>query len=326
MDFNNDGHLDLISGSYDPGEVYLFRGIGDNRFSARQTLVDKNGKPILVKPNQQQAFESFGSWIAMVDWDNDGDLDIVLGGFQGEMLLRINEGTKAVPQFTVDNIAILSGGAEIVIPGKAHATPVVADWDADGLWDLLSGSASGAVFWYRNIGELGKPKFGPPEKIVKEHQGIGENELLLSDADTVPGIRSQISVTDFNGDGKLDLLLGDFCSYRVPRHDLTDAEKKELATLVEEESRIGNFRRASMEHLRASFFQKYPGEEVFSDTATKDWDQSYKKFRESDDQVVANARCDEVKAKIAPLLQTNIIEGHEEISMDCGYVWLYLRK
>ncbi len=152
----------------------------------------------------------------MVDWDNDGDLDIVLGGFQGEMLLRINEGTKAVPQFTVD-IAILSGGAEIVIPGKLNATPVVADWDADGLWDLLSGSASGAVFWYRNIGELGKPKFGPPEKIVKEHQGIGENELLLSDADTVPGIRSQISVTDFNGDGKLDLLLGDFCSYRVPR-------------------------------------------------------------------------------------------------------------
>ncbi len=35
VDFNNDGHLDLISGSYDPGEVYLFRGIGDNRFSAR---------------------------------------------------------------------------------------------------------------------------------------------------------------------------------------------------------------------------------------------------------------------------------------------------
>jgi hypothetical protein len=34
--------------------------------------------------------------------------------------------------------------------------------------------------------------------------------VIWSDDDVVPGIRSQVEVTDYNGDGKLDLLVGDF--------------------------------------------------------------------------------------------------------------------
>jgi hypothetical protein len=52
VDFDADGIDDLISGSYDPGEIYLFRGEGKGKFKARETITDKSGKPVLRKPNQ----------------------------------------------------------------------------------------------------------------------------------------------------------------------------------------------------------------------------------------------------------------------------------
>ena len=50
VDFDRDGTLDMISGSYDPGECYLFRGLGKGQYAARETIVDTSGKPILRKP------------------------------------------------------------------------------------------------------------------------------------------------------------------------------------------------------------------------------------------------------------------------------------
>ena len=34
MDYDNDGILDFISGSYDPGDLYLFRGEGKGKLQA----------------------------------------------------------------------------------------------------------------------------------------------------------------------------------------------------------------------------------------------------------------------------------------------------
>ena len=51
MDFDGDGRLDLISGSYDPGELYLFRGSGRGAFEAPEVIKDKDGRPILKVPD-----------------------------------------------------------------------------------------------------------------------------------------------------------------------------------------------------------------------------------------------------------------------------------
>ena len=59
MDFDGDGILDLVSGSYDPGELYLFRGLGKGQFAAREVIRDRSGKPILKVPNQKHKIESF---------------------------------------------------------------------------------------------------------------------------------------------------------------------------------------------------------------------------------------------------------------------------
>ena len=49
-----------------------------------------------------------------------------------------------------------AGGEPVKIP-DGHCTPVIADWDGDGRWDILSGTATGAVYWYRNVGKPGTP-------------------------------------------------------------------------------------------------------------------------------------------------------------------------
>ena len=43
MDFDGDGTLDLVSGSYDPGELYLFRGQGRGTFAASAVIKDRSG-------------------------------------------------------------------------------------------------------------------------------------------------------------------------------------------------------------------------------------------------------------------------------------------
>src|SRR5262249_29690180 len=113
------------------------------------------------------------------------------------------------------------------------------DWDGDGRFDLLTGSENGGVYWYRNVGEPGKPVFEAERVLVPPHDGSGEEELLLDDAQARPGIRSQIAVTAVDGDGKLDLLVGDFCTTVSPRADVTAAQRAQLIELERRSNELG---------------------------------------------------------------------------------------
>ena len=46
MDINNDGHIDIISGSW-PGEIFLFKGGPDHTFAAPEMIKDKDGNIII---------------------------------------------------------------------------------------------------------------------------------------------------------------------------------------------------------------------------------------------------------------------------------------
>ena len=62
----------------------------------------------------------------------------------------------------------------------------------------------------------------------------GRIELLDAGQEPRPGIRSQIAVVDYNGDGKLDLLLGDFCTYLHVKKDLTPERRREFEKISAE--------------------------------------------------------------------------------------------
>ena len=211
-DFDADGRLDLYTGCFEGG-VYLLKGLSAGEFAPALKVLDKTGAVLRI--GQYWDFDA-GHWdaaksskfpdelgigAAAVDWDGDGDLDLVLGAYHGKLYLRRNLGTAKAAAFASDDEPLEANGAPLMVE-SGHAIPVVADWDGDGLWDLLSGSDSGAVCWWRNVGTKGAPKFAAPLLLVEES----------SKAADAPGTRTQVSVCDFDADGRLDLLLGDYRS------------------------------------------------------------------------------------------------------------------
>jgi hypothetical protein len=132
-----------------------------------------------------------------LDWDGDGDLDLVVGTDHGGIYLRVNEGTREQPAFAKRLTELTDTVDQVLQVADGYQLPSVADWDGDGRWDLLCGSQGGSVSWFRNVGSADKPRLEPPRTLVDAAacKGLGK--------------RSQASAADVDGDGDLDLLVGD---------------------------------------------------------------------------------------------------------------------
>jgi hypothetical protein len=215
VDYDNDGVLDFISGSYDPGDIYLFRGLGGGRYAKVEQILDRSGQPVVHHPEEFAEYQrikddpdvdddtkimarvaSFGSWVAPVDWDGDRDLDLLIGSFGGGLFRRMNEGTRSKPIFALESIQVEAQGEPIKV--NSHADPVVADWNDDGKWDLVVSAGDGSVGWYENVGSHAEPEFGErrelvapaaPSKFLEQNLKPGE--------DPRPGVRAQICVVDY---------------------------------------------------------------------------------------------------------------------------------
>ncbi len=213
MDFNGDGLTDVISGSYLPGHIFLFARKSDGTFAAGEPLKLRNGSPIEVGE---------GSAVYAADWDGDHDLDLVIGNLMGKLYAVPNLGTPKSYAFAKPER--LKVGRKPIAIGRGYACPVLADWNSDGLLDLLAGGMDGSVTFHRNIGNRYKPLLAPGVKIIAARKTESDTSSC--------GEFSRICVSDFNGDGGLDLLVGDF-SFQKPR-ELTTEEQAEVAKLTRE--------------------------------------------------------------------------------------------
>lgn len=337
MDFDGDGHLDLVSGSYDPGELYLFRGQGEGKFAAREVLCDKNGKPIVKVPDQKEPVESFGSWMTLVDWDADGDLDIVVGTYDGFMFLRRNEGARKKPEYATENEWLAVGAKRLRVPGgsqipaveSGHANPVIVDWDGDGMWDIVTGGAGGGVYWYRNAGPQGQPRLEAPVTLVPAHEGLGYSELLEAGQDPKPGIRSQIAVTDYDGDGKLDVLVGDFCTYLHVRKDLTDSERQEFEKLRQRQDQAAKGLREAMGTLQKQFAESMKGipkSDWQTPANTEKWRKMYQEVQESPTYKAKREEYEIVQRALPKFVERADKTRRSSPDVPHGYVWLFRRK
>lgn len=156
----------------------------------------------------------------MIDFNQDGLLDLVCGSSRGAIAWYENLGTRQKPKFTVARMLFHADGKPID-PGFL-STPTATDWDHDGNLDLLVGANKGWVYFYRNVGTNVSPRYEDRGAIQVE------GKALRVPAEPVPEVEGPkgeiiykedyepfIEVVDWDGDGDDDLLIGGYVTGRI---------------------------------------------------------------------------------------------------------------
>ncbi|MBQ8363351.1 MAG: VCBS repeat-containing protein, partial [Thermoguttaceae bacterium] len=217
VDFDGDGATDIVVGTDDwteygwddafdangvwqnaplRGNLYLLRNVGTDaapRYEDAKMLTDVDGEKL----------ETFG-WPSpnFVDFDGDGDLDLLCAEFRDTLQYSENVGTRTEPRYRPFEPSTLTDGTKAAVE-LAMPTPVAFDWDGDGDADVLVGDEDGRIAFFENSGELkdGKPLFKPPYYFRQEP------DLLKCGALSTPwGV-------DWDDDGDWDLICGNTAGY-----------------------------------------------------------------------------------------------------------------
>jgi len=165
-------------------------------------------------------------WIC--DWDHDGDWDLLVGDGLGLVRILINEGDSQRPAFAAER-AVYADGKPIQLVrnellGEPHhphnmgyTYPVYADWDLDGLPDLVVSNETNRIYWYQNVGTREQPKFGPRQQVLvdgyPDSAKLRRQSAELALKHTYPDEpqrpfhwRRRVVIVDMTGDGLPDLL------------------------------------------------------------------------------------------------------------------------
>lgn len=203
--WDEDDRKDLLIGLSD-GTVKVFLNVADNNDPAFDA-----GTPVAVGNNDAFVLDvGARATPTMVDWNNDGMLDIVSGALDGVIHIYQNCGCGTVipPHFffsTPDGYPFAqAAGRDLMIPG-GRSSPEFVDLDGDGRKDLLTGNTDGLILFYQNIGTESLPDFGPYTRVQSSGASI----------DLPDSLRSRPAVCHWTGDGKFgpkdgywDLLVG----------------------------------------------------------------------------------------------------------------------
>ncbi len=155
-DFDGDGDLDLLCGEFLDGFSY-FENVGSRTepiYSAGRKLNDDRGEPLVMDLQMITP--------TAVDWDNDGDVDLIVGDEDGRVALVEHSGELRggqpifyAPRYFQQQADTLKFGA--------LATPFAHDWDGDGDQDILCGNTAGYIGWFENLGP--GQKVGPGQSV-----------------------------------------------------------------------------------------------------------------------------------------------------------------
>jgi hypothetical protein len=238
-DYDGDGDQDLIAGISDWGDYgwdnafdengnwtngplhgYLFYLENVNGEYKSRGKIRAGNKPIDVygapSPNP-------------MDFDNDGDLDLITGNSAGYIGFIENLDGGSPPRWNKPvylkaegEVIRIMAGENGSIQGPAerkwgYTTLSVADWDGDGLNDIIANSIFGKIIWYKNVGSPAAPilekarpieaEFGKNTPKPAWNWWNPEQNHLVTQWRTTP------YAIDWNKDGLTDLIMLDTEGY-----------------------------------------------------------------------------------------------------------------
>ncbi len=128
--------------------------------------------------------------LSLVDIDGDGDLDALIGNYDGHTVVQLNTGSPAAPAFAVATTNPYS----LANVGNS-ASPSFVDIDGDGDLDALIGNRNGHTLLQLNTGSPTAPAFAIATT----------NPYGLANV----GYYASPSFVDIDSDGDLDALIGE---------------------------------------------------------------------------------------------------------------------
>ncbi|MEX2015551.1 MAG: VCBS repeat-containing protein [Candidatus Hydrogenedentales bacterium] len=222
FDWDDDGDADLIVGEEDGRVDYL------ECLERAPTEMPVFAAPVYFQQEAQAVKFGALSTPAPADWDEDGDVDIIAGNTAGYLGFIENLGGDPIrwapPVYLkADGETIrVQAGEKGSIQGPAEAkwgytVPSVADWNHDGLLDIVVNSIWGKVEWFENVGEPGAPKLKSAQPVRVAWDGAPpkpewnwwspEPGTLATQWRTSPVVR------DIDSDGLNDLVMLDHEGY-----------------------------------------------------------------------------------------------------------------
>jgi hypothetical protein len=233
-DLNGDGVMDVVSASYDDGALAVF-------FNDKASPGTFNSPLVLNSPGASQ--------VAIADMNADGLPDLISADFNVSLFVQTSPGTFAAP------IPLYSGGANWVAVGDLNGdgAPDVALTDAVGVKVLMhTGAASATTFAapvtvFTQTANLDVA--GANIIAIADVNGDGLNDLVVTDPGPTGGMTPTVNVllqdpahhgsflaavsypiaaqdlpqsmllTDLQGSGKLDIVIGGKQNVTVLLHD-----------------------------------------------------------------------------------------------------------